>query len=93
MNPVEVYALGIGANLAFSTAGMIFSVYAKRFSSLWINQVKVFTALIAFAIAMVASNQLVSVGVTPVMMLLLSGLSGLCIGDIFLFRAFTTLGT
>ena len=93
MNPVEVYALGIGANLAFSTAGMIFSIYAKRFSSLWINQVKVFAALIAFAIAMVASNQLVSVGVTPFMMLLLSGLAGLCIGDIFLFRAFTTLGT
>jgi drug/metabolite transporter (DMT)-like permease len=93
LNPVEVYALGIGANLAFSTAGMIFSVYAKRFSSMWINQVKVLTAIVAFAIAMVASNQLVPLGLYPLGLLLLSGLSGLCIGDLFLFRAYTTLGT
>ncbi len=93
MNPVEVYALGIGANLAFSTAGLIFSIYAKRFSSMWINQVKVAVAIICFATAMVFTNQLVPLGITTASMLMLSGLSGLCIGDIFLFRAFTTLGT
>ena len=93
MNSLQVYALGIGANLAYSTAGMVFSVYAKRFSSMWINQIKVITAFIAFTIAMFFTNQMVSIGAYPTIMLMLSGLAGLCMGDIFLFRAFTTLGT
>lgn len=93
MNSLQVYALGIGANLAYSTASMIFAIYAKRFSSVWINQVKVLTAFIAFVLAMLFSNQIVSIGIYPLLMLMLSGLAGLCIGDIFLFRAFTTLGT
>lgn len=89
---IEIYAMGIGANLAFSTASMVFSLYAKRFSSMWINQVKVFIAFLAFALAMVFSQKMISLGAYPTLLLLLSGLSGLCFGDIFLFRAFATLG-
>lgn len=92
MNSIEVYALGIAANLSFSTASMVFSIYAKKFSSMWINQVKVFTAFMAFALAMVVSQDMVAIDATTATLLLISGLSGLCIGDIFLFRAFTTLG-
>lgn len=92
MNSIEVYALGIAANLSFSTASMVFSIYAKKFSSMWINQVKVFTAFLAFVLAMVVSQDMVALSVSTTTLLLLSGLSGLCIGDIFLFRAFTTLG-
>ena len=92
MNSLEVYALGIGANLAFSTASMVFTIYAKRFSSMWINQVKVTVAFLAFMVAMFFSQKMISVGTYPTLLLLLSGLSGLCIGDIFLFRAFATLG-
>jgi drug/metabolite transporter (DMT)-like permease len=71
---------------------MVFSIYAKRFSSMWINQVKVLVAIFAFAAATVISDRIVPVGSTATVMLLLSGFSGLCIGDIFLFRAFATLG-
>jgi hypothetical protein len=92
MSTFQVYALAIGANLTYSTASMVFSVYAKRFSSMWINQVKVFTAFIAFLIAMFFANQLVSVSPSVIGLLILSGFIGLCLGDIFLFRAFTTLG-
>lgn len=92
MSSFEVYALAIGANLTYSTASMVFSVYAKRFSSMWINQVKVFTAFLAFLVAMMFSDQLVSVSPTVVTLLILSGFAGLCVGDIFLFKAFTTLG-
>lgn len=92
MSSIEVYALAIGANLTYSTASMIFSVYAKRFSSMWINQVKVFSAFIAFVIAMFYAKQLVSVSPSVISLLVLSGFMGLCLGDIFLFRAFTTLG-
>jgi drug/metabolite transporter (DMT)-like permease len=92
LSSFEVYALAIGANLTYSTASMVFSVYAKRFSSMWINQVKVFTAFLAFLVAMIFSDQLVSVDPTVISLLLLSGFTGLCVGDIFLFKAFTTLG-
>ena len=92
MSTFEVYALAIGANLTYSTSSMVFSVYAKRFSSVWINQVKVFVALIAFLIAMVSMDQLVSVSPNVMALLVLSGFMGLCLGDVFLFRSFTTLG-
>lgn len=92
MSSFEVYALAIGANLTYSTASMVFSVYAKRFSSMWINQVKVFTAFLAFLVAMMFSDQLVSVSPTVISLLILSGFAGLCVGDIFLFKAFITLG-
>jgi drug/metabolite transporter (DMT)-like permease len=92
LNSLEVYGLAIGSNLSFSTASMVFSIYATRFSSMWINQIKVFTAFVAFAIALMVSKNFVSVGAYPTTLLLLSGLSGLCFGDIFLFRSFATLG-
>lgn len=92
MSPLEVYALAIGANLTYSTSSMVFSIYAKRFSSMWINQIKVFVAFLAFLVAMLFSNQMAAVSSYGIGLLVLSGFIGLCFGDIFLFRAFTTLG-
>ncbi len=92
MNSFEVYALAIGANLAYSTSTLVFSYYARRFSSMWINQTKVIVAFIAFIVALFMNGNIVPVSPTVFTLLFLSGLSGLCIGDIFLFRAFTTLG-
>ncbi len=92
MSSIEVYVLAIGANLTYSTSSMIFSIYAKRFSSLWINQVKAIIALSAFFVAMLMTNKIVSVSYGEIGILLLSGFCGLCLGDIFLFRTFTTLG-
>lgn len=92
MNALEVYGLAIGANLAYSTASMVFTVYARRFSSMWINQIKVIIAFIAFALAMVMTKQMSPLSNVALLMLMLSGLSGMCMGDIFLFRAFVTLG-
>ena len=59
---------------------------------MWINQIKVFTAFVAFIIAMYFSDQIASVNLLVLSYLFLSGFMGLCVGDIFLFRAFTTLG-
>jgi drug/metabolite transporter (DMT)-like permease len=54
--------------------------------------VKVALAMIAFLIAMVLSGQTNSVPVSALALLFFSGLGGLCGGDIFLFKAYTTLG-
>ncbi|WP_408098731.1 EamA family transporter [Peredibacter sp. HCB2-198] len=92
MSSLEVYALAIGANLTYSTSSMVFSIYAKRFSSMWINQIKVFVAFLAFLVAMAVTNQMAPVSNYGIALLVFSGFTGLCFGDIFLFRAFTTLG-
>ncbi len=92
MSSLEVYLLAFGANLTFSTASMIFSVYARRFSSMWINQVKVSSAFIAFLLAMIISQKMVALPLAGWGLLGLSGFIGLCLGDIFLFRAYATLG-
>lgn len=92
MNSLQVYILAIGANLTFSTSSMVFTKFAKRFSPMWIAQVKVFVALIAFLVAMFMTGDIVSVHPNSLGFLLLSGLVGLCLGDIFLFKAYSTLG-
>lgn len=92
MNPLEVYALAIGSNLTFSTASMVFALFSRRFSSMWINQVKVLIAFIAFSIGMLMTENFVSLNMTSMSFLLLSGFAGLCVGDFFLFKAYATLG-
>ena len=85
--------MAIGANLTFSTASMVFSLYARRFGSMWINQVKVSVAFIAFIIATLVTGEMTTLSPTTISLLALSGLAGLCVGDIFLFRAYITLGS
>ncbi len=84
--------MAVGANLAFSTASMVFSHFARKFNSMWMNQVKVAIALLAFSIALVTTSHWIEISWTSATLLLLSGFAGLCIGDIFLFRAFAALG-
>lgn len=84
--------MAIGANLTFSTASMFFSIYSKRFNPTWMGTVKVSFAMLAFLIAMLLSGQTNSVPFSALALLFFSGLGGLCGGDIFLFKAFTTLG-
>lgn len=92
MSSFLIYALAIGANLAYSSSSMVFSIYARKFNPGWINQVNVTIAGIAFFIAMLISQSYVELNLTAIAFLLLSGFAGLCVGDIFVFRAFTTLG-
>lgn len=92
MSSLQVYLMAIGANLTFSTASLFFSIFSKRFSPIWMGTVKVSLAMIAFLIAMALSGQTGPVPWTALTLLFISGLGGLCGGDIFLFKAYTTLG-
>lgn len=84
--------MAIGANLTFSTASLFFSIFSRRFSPVWMGTVKVFFATIAFLIAMGLSGQTHSVPWSALALLFISGFGGLCGGDIFLFKAYSTLG-
>ncbi len=92
LSDIQVYLMAIGANLTFSTASLFFSIFSKRFSPVWMGTVKVFFATIAFVIAVILSGQTSSVPWSAVTLLFISGLGGLCGGDILLFKAYTTLG-
>lgn len=92
LSPLQVYLMAIGANLTFSTASLFFSIFSRRFTPTWMGTVKVFFAMIAFLIAMFLSGQTSSVPLSAMLLLFFSGLGGLCGGDIFLFKAYTTLG-
>lgn len=92
MSAASVYLLAIGANLAFSTSSIFFSYFAHKFSSYWINQAKVLVSLICFVIAAILSGVWIELKATSFFYLFISGLIGLCLGDLMLFKAFTRLG-
>jgi drug/metabolite transporter (DMT)-like permease len=87
----SVYLLALASNLFFSTASLIFSIYSKKFSPWWVNQLKVMVAIVLFGVATLFTST-VAISWQAVGYLMLSGFIGLCIGDLFLFRAYTTLG-
>jgi drug/metabolite transporter (DMT)-like permease len=93
MKSFEVYSLAIGANLTFSTASMVMSHYARRFSPIWVNQFKVFVAILAFITAYFVTSEMPAMSLHSSLLLFCSGFIGLCVGDIFLLRAFANLGT
>lgn len=91
MSSASVYVLALTANLFFSTASLVFSLYAKKFSPWWINQLKVAIAIVLFGAATLYTGH---VAISPMAtgFLMLSGFLGLCLGDLLLFRAYATLG-
>ena len=84
--------LAIGANLCFGTASIVFSRFALSHSPQWMNQLKVSVAMIGFLIAFLMVESFTPLPLKGHVYLLASGFLGLCLGDFFLFRAFTTLG-
>ncbi len=86
------YVLAFASNIFFGSASIIFSRFARSHSPAWINQIKASIALIGFVIAFLIFESYVAQPYTGTLSLMLSGFIGLCIGDLFLFRAFATLG-
>jgi threonine/homoserine efflux transporter RhtA len=86
------YFFAILSNLCFGTASIRFSQLAKRFSSAWMNQVKVTIAFFGFVAAFFAFETYVPLNGSAFFALFGSGIIGLFLGDWFLFQAFAHLG-
>ena len=91
-HPYFPYLLAIAANLCFGTATIAFSHFSQSHSPQWINQLKVSIAFIGFLLAFFFLESYTSLSALAHGYLLTSGLIGLCIGDLFLFRAFASIG-
>jgi threonine/homoserine efflux transporter RhtA len=86
------YFMAMGANLCFGTASIAFSRFAKSHSATWINQLKVSVALFGFLFGFFLFETYTAQPVNGLSYLLISGFIGLFLGDLFLFKAFASLG-
>lgn len=89
MNP---YLLTLGANLSFALGSQSFTYFGKKVGSLWINTFKAFIALIFFVITVLLFEKFHLPNSEALFYLIISGLIGLGIGDIFLVKAFMEIG-
>ena len=76
--------LALGATLVFSTASLVYAEYSKRVSVLWMNCFKACMCMIAVTVATVILGGWHQISGFSLAALMLSGLVGLNIADIFL---------
>lgn len=91
MEPAVLY-LALGANLSFALGSQIFTHYARRFSSTWMNFFKAMVGLVGFGLTISLTGMWHDIPLSWVSLFLLSGCIGLGIGDILLLKAFSALG-
>ena len=82
----------LGSNITFAIASVFFTEYSRKVSPNWINYLKVSVAFICFTLVILIFQIDLTLTQKSLSLLIASGLIGLMIGDIFLFRAFTHLG-
>lgn len=83
------------ANFFFSLGALYFAKFSKSMGVMRFNAFKIFVALITFVLAssLMSSGQEVDITDTRLVVPLLgSGIIGLAIGDLFLFKAFVQIG-
>lgn len=86
------YGFALGATLCFATASIAYAEYSKRVSVLWMNCFKATVALLALIVTIPLFTDWHLPSLLSIGGLMLSGLIGLNIGDLFLLKAFTRLG-
>lgn len=91
MNSAIFFALC--SNIAFASASVVFTDIANRTSPAWMNFVKGLIAACCFLAVCAIGNLWTPMTWTSFGYLVISGVCGLFIGDIFLLRAFTHLGS
>lgn len=93
----RAYFFALSAAALFSGASVIFARYSSRLSSLWMNLVKNTTAFVAFGAASLISclflGENFHMPELSRLYFFTSGLIGLGIGDIFLFRGYQRIGS
>lgn len=83
----------LGSNISFASASLYFTKFAGRSGSVWMNYFKGFVAFCCFMIVNLILGSQFHLSYESLGLLVLSGFLGLAIGDIFLMKAFTHLGS
>lgn len=83
----------LGAVIIFASSSVVYSHFSTKISVLWMNSFKATVALLAFAIAAFFSKDWNhQPEIRGLLAFLFSGLIGLNLADLFLLRAFKTIG-
>ena len=85
------YFLALGANLAFSSASIVYAKYSVLRSPMWMNATKASIAFGALTLLILVFPP-ETINLPAIANFALSGFIGLNIGDLFLLRAFVQLG-
>lgn len=85
--------LALCSNVSFATASLLYTEYARRISASWMNYYKALIAFMGFVTVTLVLNLATPLPLQSMMFLSLSGILGLLIGDIFMLKAFTHLGS
>lgn len=80
------------ATICFASASTLFTEYSRKISPMWMNAFKATVALVAFGFTLVVTNTWFVPSTSSWLGLLLSGLLGLMIGDLFMLKAMAELG-
>jgi drug/metabolite transporter (DMT)-like permease len=82
----------LGANISFSTASFYYARFSEKYSAELVNSFKAFVAMFCFATAVFLMGKSWEIHESSYLLLSLSGLVGLFLGDIFLLKAMALLG-
>lgn len=88
----SAYFYALGASLSFSTASLVFAMYAKNISSIWMNYFKTTICFLCLSLSVVLFVDWQMVSWPVVSALLISGVLGLGLGDLFLLEAYARMG-
>ncbi len=86
-----LYALG--SNISFASASIYFTKFGLKSGPAWMNYYKSIIAFSAFLFLNLILGSQFQINSESFWLLCISGILGLTIGDIFLIRAFTELGS
>jgi drug/metabolite transporter (DMT)-like permease len=88
------YFFALGSSLSFALASIAFQRFALLISPIWMNAAKTAIGLFVFTIAVLFNSQWPTLPYQQAFFaMLISGLIGLTIGDIFLFIGYTKIGS
>ena len=83
----------MGSTFTFATASLYFAEFSKKLSPVWMNYFKACIAFLCFVVTILLFQIPITINSGGVLLLVLSGVTGLMIGDIFLMSAFAHLGS
>jgi drug/metabolite transporter (DMT)-like permease len=86
------YLLALASSTSFSVASLIFTEISRRVSPLWMNAFKAIVAWVLFGLTVLIFNFWVDLDGSVVLALVVSGMLGLGIGDVFLLNAYARMG-
>ena len=86
------YIYTLLANFSFALGSIVYTTYSRKLGDLWMNKFKASVALIFFIISILFIGEVHLPEFEVVLLLVLSGMLGLGIGDTFLLKSFVEIG-